>query len=107
MSSASDVSLLFESKASPIVTAWPLRWGAPTAAERGPLIAARDPTQRNVIGTYAGGYSVYCALAIAARGLASDHRPDLTNTAPAECIGPHPQWADADKIVSLDPWGHL
>jgi hypothetical protein len=22
-------------------------------------------------------------------------------------IGPHPQWADPDKIVSLDPWGHM
>ena len=36
-----------------------------------------------------------------------DHRPDLTDTSPAEAIGPHPQWADPDKIVSLDPWGHM
>ena len=39
--------------------------------------------------------------------LQRDHRPDLTNTSPADPIGPHPQWADPDKIVSLDPWGHL
>ncbi|TAL24545.1 MAG: GTP cyclohydrolase II, partial [Aquabacterium sp.] len=35
-----------------------------------------------------------------------DHKPDLTDTAPAEAIGPHPQWSDPQKIVSLDPWGH-
>src|SRR5690606_23740825 len=22
-------------------------------------------------------------------------------------IGPYPQWNDPDKIVSLDPWGHM
>ena len=60
-----------------------------------------------MIGTHAGGYAVYRALAIAARALPSDHRPDLTDTAPADRIGPHPQWAGDDKIVSLDPWGHL
>src|SRR5262249_44691101 len=35
------------------------------------------------------------------------HVPDLTSPAPVEKIGPHPQWAASDKIVSLDPWGHL
>ena len=44
---------------------------------------------------------------MATRALARDHRPDLTDTAPAALIGPHPQWADPAKIVSLDPWGHL
>ena len=44
---------------------------------------------------------------MATRGLARDHRPDLTDTAPAALIAPCPQWADAAKIVSLDPWGHL
>jgi len=44
---------------------------------------------------------------VATRALARDHRPDLTDTAPATLIGPHPQWGDAAKIVSLDPWGHL
>ena len=32
---------------------------------------------------------------------------DLPDTAPAEPIGPYPQWYDARKIVSLDPWGHM
>src|SRR6516164_8187827 len=61
----------------------------------------------NAVGSHAGGYSVYRALAIAARTLAHDHVADLTDTAPVERIGPHPQWCDAKKIVSLDPWGHL
>jgi GTP cyclohydrolase II len=85
-----------------------LVWGAPTAAERGPVIATlRNSDHRNSVGSHAGGYSVYRALAIAARTLAHDHIADLTDTAPVERIGPHPQWCDARKIVSLDPWGHL
>src|ERR671930_850612 len=85
-----------------------LIWGAATAAERGPVIATlRNLQHRNAIGTHAGGYSVYRALAIAARALSPDHVPDLTGTAPADHIGPHPQWKDGSKIVSLDPWGHL
>jgi len=85
-----------------------VQWGAATAHERGPLVASvANPSARNVIGTHAGAYSVYRALAVAAGQLSRDHKPDLTNTAPAEAIGPHPQWADAHKIVSLDPWGHL
>ena len=85
-----------------------LVWGAPTAAERGPVIATlRNPNHRNAVGSHAGGYSVYRALAITARTLAPDHVADLTDTAPVERIGPHPQWCDAKKIVSLDPWGHL
>jgi GTP cyclohydrolase II len=47
------------------------------------------------------------ALAIAARTLAPDHLADLSGTAPANRIGPFAQWADPDKIVSIDPWGHL
>ena len=47
-----------------------LKWGAPTAAERGPVIATlRKSGHRNTIGTHAGGYSVYRALAIAAGAL--------------------------------------
>jgi len=106
----SDLTNLFDvadQKPDPKRCGWPLRWGAATAAERGPVITSRDPALRNAIGTHAGGYGVYRALAIAARTLPSNHRPDLTDTAPADLIGPHPQWAGDDKIVSLDPWGHL
>src|ERR1700688_652966 len=110
MSDLSDLSSLFETtnRASAGVpkSPWPVRWGAPTAAERGPVIATSDPV-RNAIGTHAGGYAVYRALAIAASALPSNHRPDLTDTAPADLIGPHPQQVGDTKIVSLDPWGHL
>src|ERR671934_1998797 len=103
--------LLITANGSPIqsMTERPqLVWGAATAAERGPVIATlRNPNHRNAVGSHAGGYSVYRALAIAARTLAHDHIADLTDTAPVERIGPHPQWCDAGKIVSLDPWGHL
>lgn len=34
-------------------------------------------------------------------------RPDYTNTEPASDIGPFPQWGDPERIVSMDPWGHL
>ena len=50
---------------------------------------------------------IYRALAVSAGALNPLARPDLTNTSPALRIGPHPQWAEPDKIVSLDPWGHI
>ena len=85
-----------------------IQWGAATAAERGPVVASlTNPAQRNAIGTHSGAYALYRALAVASGKLDRDHRPDLTDTSPAEEIGPHPQWADPDKIVSLDPWGHM
>lgn len=85
-----------------------IRWGAASPVERGPIIASlTNPGQRNVIGTHSGAYAVYRALAVASGQLQRDHKPDLTNTAPAEAVGPHPQWADPDKIVSMDPWGHM
>ena len=58
-----------------------------------------------MIGTHSGSYSVYRALSIAKGDLSVTHKPDLTNTQPVVDIGPHPQWFDADKIVSVDPWG--
>jgi GTP cyclohydrolase II len=89
-------------------SAVPLRWGAAGAEERGPVVASpADQHHRNAIGTYSGSYAIYRALAVATRALAPDHRPDLTDTSPVELIGPWPQWADAKKIVSLDPFGHL
>ncbi len=85
-----------------------LLWGAADPVERGPVIATlHDPDIRNVIGTHSGAYSLYRALAIAAGQLAPDHRPDLSDTTPADRVGPFPQWARADRIVSLDPWGHM
>ena len=75
---------------------------------RGPVIATvTNPAQRNAIGTHAGSYSVYRALAVAAGALDPLRKPDLTNTAPAEPIGPHPQWSDPQRIVSIDPFGAM
>ncbi|RYF75653.1 MAG: hypothetical protein EOO29_23670, partial [Comamonadaceae bacterium] len=38
----------------------PLRWGAATAAERGPVVGTTlTRAHRNVIGTHSGSYSVY------------------------------------------------
>lgn len=89
-------------------TGVPLCWGAPSAELRGPVVASpADHRQRNAIGSYSGSYAIYRALAVATRALAPDHRPDLTDTAPAALIGPWPQWAEPGKIVSLDPFGHL
>ncbi len=84
----------------------PIRWGAPTPAERGPIVGTTgNRAHRNVIGTHSGSYGVYRALAVAAGALSPQHRADLTNTAPTDVIGPYPQWQNPDAIVSLDPWG--
>ena len=84
----------------------PIHWGAPSAAQRGPVIGTTaNRSQRNVIGTHSGSYGVYRALAVAAGSLERGHRADLTNTAPTDLIGPYPQWGDPAKIVSIDPWG--
>ncbi len=84
----------------------PIHWGAPTAAERGPVVGTTtNRANRNVIGTHSGSYSIYRALAVAAGALSRQHKADLTNTAPTIAIGPYPQWCEPGKIVSLDPWG--
>ena len=36
-----------------------------------------------------------------------NHKPDYTNTHPPFEIPPSPSWFQKDKIVSLDPWGHM
>ena len=83
-----------------------IRWGAASAIERGPVVGTTvNRGQRNVIGTHSGSYGVYRALAVAAGNLVKGHRADLTDTSPTDLIGPHPQWGDADRMVSIDPWG--
>jgi GTP cyclohydrolase II len=86
---------------------FPLTWGAPTAQERGPVVATvNSGVDRNAIGAHGGAYSVYRALAISSGAMNPLVRPDLTDTSPVVEIGPHDQWLNAEKIVSLDPWGH-
>jgi GTP cyclohydrolase II len=87
---------------------FPIRWGAASARERGPIIGTvSQPQHRNVIGSHGGSYALYRALAVSAGALDPIRRPDLTNTHPAAVIGPFAQWSEAGRIVSLDPWGHL
>ena len=86
----------------------PIVWGAADPAERGPIIATTTrPGDRNAIGAHGGAYGVYRALAVTSGALNPLARPDLLNTHPAAKIGPHPQWFDPAKIVSLDPFGHV
>ncbi|MEP0946602.1 GTP cyclohydrolase II [Nodosilinea sp. FACHB-141] len=86
----------------------PVQWGHGDPLQRGAIVATvTDPNHRNAIGTHSGSYAVYRALAVASGVLDPDHRPDFTNTSPAIPIGPHPSWADPEKIVSLDPFGAL
>ena len=83
-------------------------WGARDPKVRGLVVGTvADPARRNAIGVHSGSYGIYRALAIAAQELKPGHRPDFTNTTPAEPIGPFESWFDPKKIVSLDPWGHM
>ena len=86
----------------------PISWGEKNPLKRGPIVGTlTNAAHRNVIGTHSGSYSVYRALAVASGALKANHRADLTNTAPIVPIGPHPSWADTNRIVSLDPFGAL
>jgi GTP cyclohydrolase II len=88
--------------------AFPIHWGAVDARARGPIIGTVSrPADRNVIGSHGGSYAVYRALAVSSGALDPIRRPDLTNTFPAATIGPFPQWSEPNRIVALDPWGHL
>ena len=83
-----------------------IRWGAADPLARGPVVGTTTHRgQRNVVGTHSGSYGVYRALAVAAGNLQRGHRADLTDTAPTDAIGPYPPWGQAERIVSIDPWG--
>jgi GTP cyclohydrolase II len=87
---------------------FPIHWGAARARERGPVVGTVSVApNRNVIGTHGGSYAVYRALAVSSGALDPIRRPDLMNTYPAAIIGPFPQWSEPQRVVSLDPWGHL
>ncbi|HEX7886698.1 MAG TPA: GTP cyclohydrolase II [Phenylobacterium sp.] len=88
------------------VSRFPIVWDASTARQRGPVIAtANAGTDRNAIGAHGGAYSIYRALAVASGAMDPMVRPELVNTHPVVPVGPHPQWSEPGKIVSLDPWG--
>ncbi|KAK7417321.1 hypothetical protein QQZ08_011664 [Neonectria magnoliae] len=88
----------------------PMDWGNSDPLKRGPIVVSRAPStirRRNAIGAHGGSYSIYYALAVASKELDSDHRPDYTNTEPTVDVGPFPQWGSREKIVAMDPWGHM
>ncbi|MBS1269546.1 MAG: GTP cyclohydrolase-2 [Gammaproteobacteria bacterium] len=86
----------------------PVVWGASDPRERGPIVGTlTDHSRRNAIGAHSGSYSLYRALAVASGTLDPVHVPDLTNTSPVVPIGPVTQWHDPEKIVSIDPYGHM
>ena len=86
----------------------PIVWGQADPKIRGPVIGSTsNVAHRNVIGTHAGSYAIYRALAVASGALDPSRRPDLTDTAPTDRIGPHPQWSEPDRIVSMDPFGAI
>lgn len=60
----------------------PINWGAPTAAERGPIII-RDGAgfQRNVIGAWAWPYAIFHAIAEAKGEITPRFRPDFSRSA--------------------------
>ncbi|KAI8052784.1 GTP cyclohydrolase N terminal-domain-containing protein [Thamnidium elegans] len=87
-----------------------LLWGAKDAKERGPIVASRHAEsikKRNAIGAYGGSYCIYRALAVAIGDLPSNYRPNFDLTEPTYQIGPHASWFDPEKIVSIDPFGHV
>ncbi|MEY4616947.1 MAG: hypothetical protein RJB66_1907 [Pseudomonadota bacterium] len=84
----------------------PIHWGAQSPETRGPVVASlTDTRKRNAIGTHSGSYTVYRALSIAAGKFPMTFKPDLTLTDGTTKFGPFESWFDADKIVSIDPWG--
>ena len=84
----------------------PIVWDEADPKIRGPVIGSTSNAEhRNVIGTHAGSYAIYRALAVASGALDPTRRPDLTDTAPTDRVGPHPQWFEPGRIVSLDPFG--
>ena len=66
-----------------------------------------QPELRNAIGTHNGPYSIYRAVSVAKEDMDPKKRSDLAFTEPDVQIGPFPSWGDPDKIVAMDPWGHL
>ncbi|KAF1774853.1 GTP cyclohydrolase II [Phytophthora cactorum] len=73
---------------------------------RGPIIGTnRHHKYRNAIGAHGGSYCIYRGLAVASGAIVKNAKPDLSETTPAAKIGPHPSWADPEKIVTIDPFG--
>jgi len=88
----------------------PLNWGASDPQIRGPIVASRyhnGLAKHNAIGAHSGSYCIYHALAVGSKQLDPTYTADYTNAQPAFKIKPQPQWSGVEKIVSMDPFGHL
>ena len=108
MNSKPSTHIKLTSHPSPDSAPLPLVWGANEPEVRGPILGSpSESKQRNAIGPHSGSYAIYRALAVAAGNLDPAHVPDYSNTSPAVQIGPFSQWSEAQRIVSLDPWGHM
>ena len=66
---------------------FPIRWGAPTARERGPVIGTVTAANRDAIGAHGGSYALYRALAVSAGALNPISRPDFTIPRPPADMG--------------------
>lgn len=92
------------------VSPLPLNWGAADPQERGPIVCSRNKSglqKHNAIGAHSGPYSIYHALAVGSKQLDPNYVADYTNAQPAFKINTQEQWGSAEKIVSMDPFGHL
>ncbi|KAF4120128.1 GTP cyclohydrolase N terminal [Geosmithia morbida] len=89
------------------INPFPMDWGNCDPLKRGPVVVSRLSSTIRRRNAHGGSYSIYYALAVASKQLNLDHRPDFTNTEPAAQIGPFPQWGGREKIVAMDPYGHL
>jgi len=86
----------------------PIEWGSPSPEERGAIVATLlCPQYRNAIGSHNGPCSIYRAVAVAKDDIDPKKRSDLAFTEPPVQIGPYPSWYDPEKIVAMDPWGHV
>jgi len=80
--------------------ALPIAWGAPSAVERGPIVATTTTrAHRNVIGTHSGSYSVYRALAVASGALKAAHKAQL------DVMTSDPRLAESPLAADAPPFG--
>lgn len=94
----------------PAMKPLPLNWGEKDPLVRGAIIPSRIKSglnKHNAIGAHSGSYSIYHALAVGSKQLDPYHSADYTNAEPAFSIPEQAQWHDGEKIVSMDPFGHL
>lgn len=94
----------------PAVCPISVKWGLTDPKQRGPIVASRmgnGVLKHNAIGSYAGCYNIYHALAVGSHQLDPRYKADYTNAEPAYNFKQQPSWSDKLKICAMDPFGHL